>query len=354
MPNVPLPDNLMNEHMNWHMYPGQPEMGGRSINPWLPGATSPTPGSGLEFLTFHQNFLAQFHAWYDNQPFADPAAVAPWLQVPDALKQVPSPPLDPSFVWSQDWASQEDRIENNPLSFQSSDELGMFIEWGLHALLHNASAIAFNEQILADPTTAPSSTYFYEIHGLIEGWWIAVSNAHQPTVTPAVQPAATALAEPMVMANAESMTPPAKANAQPTAASNWQGSATQQSRGPHLRYELTAENIQITYELNSSTFKPELAYHGPAGNLTFTGDGIDSRESELGAELAVTLKKTIDTGFTTLTLVLASLDMGRKSSQKFHTFAVETNHLLGMELLKIGVHELYKVYNLQGTAKIVY
>jgi len=127
MPNVPLPDDLMNEHMNWHQYPGHPEMGGRSIDPWPPGANSPTPGSGLEFLTFHQNFLAQFHAWYDNQPFADPAAVAPWSQIPDALKQVPSPPLDPSFVWSSDWASQEDRIENNPLSFQSADELGMFI-----------------------------------------------------------------------------------------------------------------------------------------------------------------------------------------------------------------------------------
>src|SRR5579863_9438859 len=210
MPNIPLPDNLMNEHMNWHMYPGHPEMGGRRINPWPQGATSPTPGSGLEFLTFHQNFLAQFHAWYDNQPFADPAAVAPWSQVPDALKQVPSPPLDPQFVWSQNWANQEIRIEKNPLSFQTADALGMYIEWGLHAFLHNASAIAFNEPILADPTTAPSSTYFYEIHGLIEIWWIEVSNAHRPPATPAAQAAIATRAQPMT-------------------ATNWQGSETQQS-----------------------------------------------------------------------------------------------------------------------------
>jgi len=335
MPNVPLPDNLMTEHMNWHLYPGHPEMGGRSIDPWPPGANSPTPGSGLEFLTFHQNFLAQFHAWYDNQPFADQAAVAPWPQVPDALKQVPSPPLDPSLVWSPDWASQEDRIENNPLSFQSADELGMFIEWGLHALLHNASAIAFNEPVLADPTTAPGSTYFYQIHGLIEGWWLNWQNAvggAQPTAAAAH---ATGTVQSTTTADGRRLTPEPR-------------------RSPHLRYELTGQNIQLTYSLNTSTAKPELVYQGSAGTLTFTGNDIGSQESELGAELTVILKKTIDTGSTTLTMILPGLEMGRKSSQSFTALAVETNHLLGIQLLEKGVHELYHLHELQGVARIVF
>src|SRR5207244_1063953 len=73
------PQNLLDEHSNWHMHPGNPAQGGRAI--W-PGQ----PGSGLEFFTFHRTFLAHFHAWYDTQPGADQAAVAPWTAIPPALK----------------------------------------------------------------------------------------------------------------------------------------------------------------------------------------------------------------------------------------------------------------------------
>src|SRR6266511_2775183 len=87
MPQIPnFPQNLTDMHMNWHMFPGQPAQGGRVINPWPLGATEAAPGSGLEFLTFHHTFIAQFHAWYDAQPGADQAAVAPWDAVPVELK----------------------------------------------------------------------------------------------------------------------------------------------------------------------------------------------------------------------------------------------------------------------------
>lgn len=330
MPSISLPDNLMNEHMNWHRYPGRPDLGGRSIDPWGPGSNPPTPapGSGREFLTFHQNFLAQFHAWYDSQSFADPSAVAPWPDIPDALKQVTSPPLDPGLVWSQDWANQEDQIVNNPLSFPSDDVLGMTIEWGLHAFLHNASGYAFNEQILLDPTTAPGSTYFYQLHGLIESWWVNWQHANAAAQPPAV-------------------------TAQPIAPTE-QPITARQFIMPHLHYELTGHNIHITYSLNSSSGKPELVYQGSAGNQTFTGDDIRSQVSELGTELTVTLKKTVDTGYTSLTLVLPGLNIGGKPQQQFRTLAIETIHLLGMPFIEKGVKALYHVHDLQGTAKIAF
>jgi hypothetical protein len=174
MPKIPnMPQSLLDEHMRWHMYPGQPQKGGRAINPWPPGAKNPAPGSGLEFLTFHRKFLAQFHAWYDKQAFADPAAVAPWPAIPPELKIS-------STGWNGTLVGDEDRIVNKPSSFASADDLGRFVEWSVHGWLHNAAAKVYHEPDLANLMSATDSTHFYQIHGLIDGWWSKWKKAAKP------------------------------------------------------------------------------------------------------------------------------------------------------------------------------
>jgi len=152
-----FPQNLLDLHHNWHM-PGS--------HPGLPTRVNPpgSPGSGLEFLTFHRNFVAQFHAWYDTQPFADQAAVAAWSFMPIQLK-------DPATTfWNSNLASQETRITTNTPTSATADELGIFIENGIHNWIHGATAIAFNEPIVGT-FHSPESTYFYQIHGLVDYWW---------------------------------------------------------------------------------------------------------------------------------------------------------------------------------------
>ncbi|TDJ00723.1 MAG: hypothetical protein E2O76_04565 [Caldithrix sp.] len=52
-------------------------------------------------------------------------------------------------------------------NFGSLDELGRFLEWSLHGFLHNAAAGMWNEQILLS-FQSPRSTYFWQLHGLID------------------------------------------------------------------------------------------------------------------------------------------------------------------------------------------
>jgi hypothetical protein len=153
-----FPQSLLDLHHNWHV-PGAHTGGG-------PGRAIPAgqPGSGLEFLTFHRNFVAQFHTWYDPQPFADQAAVAPWTAIPAALKN------PAQTFWNSSLAGQEARIISNSPPFATADELGIFIEDGIHNWIHGATATVFNEPEVGS-FHSPRSTYFYNIHGLVDFWW---------------------------------------------------------------------------------------------------------------------------------------------------------------------------------------
>jgi hypothetical protein len=68
-------------------------------------------------------------------------------------------------------AAQQDQIVNNAPAFASDDELGQYIEGGVHGCMHMAAAEVYGEPDLASPSTAADSTYFYQLHGLIDAWW---------------------------------------------------------------------------------------------------------------------------------------------------------------------------------------
>ena len=174
-----FPQHLLNQHHSWHVPGSHLGIPGRSIPQGF-------PGSGIEFLTFHRDFGVQFHAWYDGQPFADPAAVAPWQFIPTELKQLTSPPHDPGIAWNANRASQETRIITNVPSFATEDEFGIFVETTIHNWIHGATATAFNEPAVAG-FHSPESTYFYQIHGLVDYWWsLRKSRVRDAIVTPPV------------------------------------------------------------------------------------------------------------------------------------------------------------------------
>jgi len=159
MPAIPnFPPSLLDEHMKWHMNVGDPAHGGRSVQ-------AGTSGSGIEFLAFHRSFIQRVLGWYQLQPGADLAAIAPWTAIPPELKV-------PRARWTAVTEDQERRILTNNPSFQDADDLGIFIETGIHNnFLHGAASVIYNEPVLNDPHQSPLSTYFYRIHGLVDKWW---------------------------------------------------------------------------------------------------------------------------------------------------------------------------------------
>jgi hypothetical protein len=174
MPEIPnFPEDLLHQHHKWHMPADHPELPPMRLHP------AGSAGSGIEFLTFHREFMGQVMAWYNTttftmDPFDKPtqkaSLVAPWTAVPAEITK-----LDEWKFWKNDAARLDSAITpgpTRPSDFDSSDNLGIFIEIGIHnRFLHGAAADAYGEELVRAPQTSPLSTLFYKIHGLVQHWW---------------------------------------------------------------------------------------------------------------------------------------------------------------------------------------
>ena len=128
-----FPQSLLDMHHHWHdpsMHPGAP--GGR-VHPFG------TSGAGLEFLQFHRDFMAQFHAWYNAQPFGTaPFNTAPFQSSASAQaavgawSSIPTPVKNGSVTgWGSVQAAQEARLTTLSPPFASADDLGSDLAPGI-------------------------------------------------------------------------------------------------------------------------------------------------------------------------------------------------------------------------------
>lgn len=159
-----IPENMIEKHVNWHTRPGDSDNGGRSIDPWLSGSIDPTPGSGEEFLVWHHGYIQRFYEWVETLPVTerpDEAEIAAWKDIPVGLKMG-------MVGWNQQRA-RDVALLRDMSNFATIDDLGRFLEWGLHGWLHGASASMWNEPVLRS-YESPKSTYFWQLHGLIDYW----------------------------------------------------------------------------------------------------------------------------------------------------------------------------------------
>ena len=175
VPDIPnIPKEMIDEHENWHMYPGNPSLGGRTISPWPASGGGPQSGSGAEFLNWHGGYIDRFNSWVTSlSPTERPdrESIQPWTAIPIGFKMG-------MLGWSQALSNQEQRIQDMS-NFGTLDDLGAFLEWdGLHGFLHDAAAHMFDEPVILT-FASPRSTYFWQLHGLIENWrqrWITQDN----------------------------------------------------------------------------------------------------------------------------------------------------------------------------------
>lgn len=122
---------------------------------------------------------------------------------------------------------------------------------------------------------------------------------------------------------------------------------------PNL-YELTGGGIQITYTPSDSNGKPDLNYVDATRNLTFNGDQVAIQDSPLGSLVTVFLVRTIDSGSTTLTVLIPGVNLATTPSQPINTLAIVTENLFSI----LQIHtprqtQVYSVINLSGSAQII-
>lgn len=68
-------------------------------------------------------------------------------------------------------------------NFETLDELGRLLEWSLHGHLHSAASQVWGDTILMS-FRSPKSTFFWQLHGLIDHWRKSFVDRDTPTESP--------------------------------------------------------------------------------------------------------------------------------------------------------------------------
>ncbi len=122
---------------------------------------------------------------------------------------------------------------------------------------------------------------------------------------------------------------------------------------PNL-FQLSGHGVHITYSTTSFEGIPHFEYHDAQTQTSYRGDNIRATQTELGTLVTVQVRGTVDTGSTSLTLLLprVSLDAGNRAA--IHTYAIRTVHRFSVvPAFNIGQRDLYETIALSGTASAV-
>jgi hypothetical protein len=122
---------------------------------------------------------------------------------------------------------------------------------------------------------------------------------------------------------------------------------------PNL-YSLIGLGVQLTYSTTSFAGKPQLTYQDTQHTQQFAGEDIrHADDADLGTLVAVSIAKTVDAGYTSLTLVVPRVALPRGQPVHVRTVAIRSLHLLTVDTPKMGQLDSYEVLDLHGTASQV-
>lgn len=124
-------------------------------------------------------------------------------------------------------------------------------------------------------------------------------------------------------------------------------------RTPDL-YQLQGGQIQVSYATSGIDGKPHLTYHDPHQSLSFTGDQIRTVKTEIGTLVTVTIRLTVDSGSTSFSVLIPTVNLGSTTQANISTEGITTVHRFSLvPALNLGQTETYSVVALTGTASFV-
>jgi hypothetical protein len=130
------------------------------------------------------------------------------------------------------------------------------------------------------------------------------------------------------------------------------GKVTAMANQPTL-YELSGNGIHVTYATSSLQGQPQFNYHDAFQARNFTGNQIQTADTILGRLVTVFLVQTVDSGSTTFTLLVPSVNLPPSKVANITTEGITTLHKFAIVKPPQGQTELYTVHKLHGTARFV-
>ena len=119
-------------------------------------------------------------------------------------------------------------------------------------------------------------------------------------------------------------------------------------------FELSGNDIQVTYSSSSFTGRPLFSYRDGSINRQFSGKDIHAVKSELGKLLTVTLEQIPDLRTVTFTLILPVVNVLPASSGTYiQVPGITTTTHTTIAGPVLGAQMTYSQVNLTGTAQVV-
>jgi hypothetical protein len=123
------------------------------------------------------------------------------------------------------------------------------------------------------------------------------------------------------------------------------------------RYVLQGDQLEVTYDETTFTGQAQLTYQVAQGAhaLTFTGDRLSAKESDIGRLVTVTLEAIPDNKRSLFTLLIPTINVTGTNEVAFETVAIYTtvqDSVIGPDGVG-GAVENYKCVQLEGTAQFV-
>ena len=116
-------------------------------------------------------------------------------------------------------------------------------------------------------------------------------------------------------------------------------------------YQLSGQDLHITYSPTGIDGKPHLTYQDATHTLTFAGDKIQSTQAGLGEIVSVTIRPTVDQGSTTFSLFVPRVNLLQGASTSVQTDGITTIHRFSIvPAFNRGQLDVYTVTPLHGTA----
>jgi len=123
-------------------------------------------------------------------------------------------------------------------------------------------------------------------------------------------------------------------------------------KAPNL-YELSGEGIAVTYSTTSIDGKPRFTVKKGRQTLSFSGDEITSLGTNIGTLVSIVITKTVDKGFTSLSVLLPAIQLTDSKKQSFRTIGITTVTATTIAGPVKGVQQTYKTFPLRGSAQHV-
>ena len=97
-----------------------------------------------------------------------------------------------------------------------------------------------------------------------------------------------------------------------------------------------------------------MTYQDPHQGMTFHGDDLRTVECDLGTLISVTMRMTVDTGSTSLSVFVPRMRIEQSSIAAVHTDCVTTVHRFSViPSFNLGQLDTYTLVQLRGTAQFV-